>query len=205
MLDWLRRISRPRRRIETAPEFREFLAAQAAFIAQRTLLSYCEVKAGSNYKRLSAEPAFQEKYEIARWETFAAVLADLTIVAEGRLRPFFEGRLDRLADELGGLYVTVLDGMPKPAHRPGGWGDAIESFGPRLSRAQLAAPLAPDIVAQNSGEKLVEALPIHVSLRPGERDSVIGGIRFRVLACAEEMERRVDMSAVARSLSEENR
>ena len=197
---WWRRLVSGPATISTAAEFQRYVEAQAAYIAQRTLLTYCEVKTGIYYKRLSSEPAFQQAYEVARWETFAAVLADLLVVSEGQLRSHAAERIDRLADELQRTYAAVLGALPRPDHRPDGWNDIIGSFGPRLGRVQLAGAVSPDVIAKHSAERFAEILPIHASVRRGERESVTGAIRFRILAFAEELPRRVDLAAVARAL-----
>src|SRR6266511_6442528 len=72
--------------IATADALRTFLEQRAALIAQKCATDYCRGKTGLASHALFTEKPFLDAFDICRWETFAAVLGDLVLLAEGQLR-----------------------------------------------------------------------------------------------------------------------
>ena len=132
------------------------------------------------------------------------VLADMVLVAEGRLRTAAGGERLALADGLRRLYATILNDHPLPKHRPG-WADAIDDLSGRLGRAEMAAPLAPDEIAGVSGVKVFDLLPIHPTVRSHDRLVIFDHLRFGMLGFLQSFDRRVSVSAVAGALVAEDR
>ena len=71
----LRRQRRPP--VASLDELAEFLAAQTAYVAQRTVLEYCRARTGLNWDKLFREQAFIDSLEVCRWEAYAEVLAEV--------------------------------------------------------------------------------------------------------------------------------
>ncbi|MGH6919609.1 MAG: hypothetical protein ACREJ0_18105, partial [Geminicoccaceae bacterium] len=61
----------------TLDELADFLAAQTAYVAQRTVLEYCRARAGLNWDKLFREQAFVDSLEVCRWEAYAEMLAEV--------------------------------------------------------------------------------------------------------------------------------
>jgi hypothetical protein len=177
--------------VATPAALKIFVEERAALIAQKCAIDYCRGKTGLASYALFEEKPFQEALEVCRWETFAVVLGDLFIIAEGHLRPHTAaGDRSRLCDALIGVYSAALAPLPLPLHRPGGWGDVTELFTSRLRAASLAEPRKAADIADHSAKRLFETLPIHSSYRELDEEPVYGSVRFRMVAVSQEMQRR---------------
>jgi hypothetical protein len=189
--------------IASADALRKFLEERASLIAQKCAIDYCRGKTGLASYALFTEKPFLDRLDICRWEAFAAVLGDLCLVAEGRLRSHAapEGRA-ALSESMLELYTAILTALPKPAHRPHGWDDAVASFAMRIRAAAAAAPKTTLDVADHSARRMFENLPIHSKMRELDEEVVYGAIRFRMIAVSQEMQRRFDGASIARALIE---
>src|SRR5262245_29304587 len=127
--------------ITTVAALRSFLDERAALIAQKCAIDYCRGKTGLASYALFTEQPFLKALDVCRWEAFAAVLGDLVLLAEGRLRPHVASEEHpRLCAALIDLHSTILDALPVPEHRPQGWGDAREAFAAPLKSASAGKP-----------------------------------------------------------------
>ena len=168
-----------------------FLRERAFFLAQKCAIDYCRGKTGLMSYALFSEKPFLDALEVCRWETFLAVLGDLLILTEGHLRAHVAAEHhQRLCETLLGLHAAILAGLPAPAHRAQGWGDATDLFAPRLKTASAATRRQTREVADHSARRLFETLPIHSSYRELDEEVVYGAVRFRMIALSAEMERR---------------
>ncbi len=199
MLDKLLKLFRRPEPVTSRDELADFVTGEAAFLAQKSTIEYCRARAGLLWQKLFAEHAFLDALERCRWEAFALVLADMTVLAEGRLRTHSAHAPLALAEALGDLYEEMLNSHPLPAHR-GDWHDRIEALRQRLGRAQLAAPGRTDEIAGVSGRAIFDLLPIHPSLRGHDRLMIFNHIRFGMLTFAERFDRQVNARAVAAAL-----
>lgn len=186
-----------RRHISSGDAFGHSIAAEAAFLSQKCVVEYCRAKAGLNWEILFEEAPFRAALDICRWEAFAAVLADMSVIGEGLLRPHVGERHVDLADALTRYAAQALAAHPLPAHRPEGWDDAIAALRRRLALCQLAAPLPVHEVGRASGARIVELLPIHPRLRRDDGEVVVNNIRFGLCRSHEDISRRTDLPAVA--------
>lgn len=187
---WLRLKSRLKPApVATPAALRTFVEERAALIAQKCAIDYVRGKTGLASYALFTEKPFLDALDVCRWETYAVVLGDLLIVAEGHLRPHAADR-SRLCDALIGLHSAALAALPMPAHRAGGWSDVTESLSSRLRKASLAEPRNAVDIADHSAKRLFETLPIHSSYRELDEEPVYGSVRFRMVAVSQEMQRR---------------
>jgi len=177
--------------IATADALKTFLKERSALIAQKCAIDYCRGKTGLASYALFTEEPFLKALDVCRWETFATVLGDLLIVAEGYLRPHVTDKQHpRLCGALIGLHSAALAALPVPAHRGQGWGDAIALFPLRLKEASCREPQQALDVADHSARRLFDTLPIHISMRALDEEVVYGAVRFRMIAVSQEMQRR---------------
>jgi hypothetical protein len=191
--------------IATAAALRTFLAERAALIAQKCAIDYCRGKTGLASYALFTEKPFLEALDRCRWDSFAAVLGDLLIVAEGKFRPHVAtGEHSRLCAALAGLYPAILATVPPPAHRAEGWGEAIASFALRFAETSKGTPRQALDVADHSARCLFESLPIHTSYRELDEEVVYGAVRFRMIAVSQELQGRLRAVELARELLDQN-
>lgn len=187
-------------RAATAADLREFLSRRAAFAAQKTVTDYCEVKAGLNRDKLFAESDFREALAVCRWESYAAVLSDLLVLAHAHLAPHVAGRETALAERLAGIGRAILTGQTLPPHRPEGWDDVTVAMAARLAETAGHPPRPPAEVARASARRVLATLPIHESHRRTDREAIVGGVRFHILSAWDAMLIEVDGPAVAADL-----
>jgi hypothetical protein len=186
--------------IASRADLATFLDQRAALVAQQSVVGYCHVKTGLTLKDLNCEAEFASAFEFSRWEAFVAVLADLVVLAEGRLRSAAGGRANELVQGLTDLFAAVLAGHTPPSHRAAGWPDEIAALRERLARAQVAEPKPVVKVAEVSAERLYDTLPIHPDLRVRDKPALIANVQFRMVSQCDEFDRRLDPQAVVADL-----
>ena len=197
---WLAYFSPPP--IDTADALGTFLQERASLIAQKCAIDYVRGKTGLASYALFTEKPFLDALEVCRWETFAVVLGDLAILAEGLLRPHAGAeRQPRLCQRLLDLYSEILAAAPLPPHRPQGWGDVAEAFRARLRETESKPPRQALDVADHSAKRLFDTLPIHLSMRELDEEVVYGAVRFRMIAVRQEMQRRFAAAELTQELA----
>lgn len=194
--------------IETPESLQEFVSARASLVAQKAAVDYCRGKTGVFSHALFEEKDFQDALTVCRWETFAATVADILLIAEGILRAH-AGTQDggeaarRVVDALARLYPEILASYPLPAHRADkGWSDAEAAFALRFAAAAAAPPRAPADIAEHSARRLFETLPIHTNMREFDQEIVHGAVRFRMVAVHQELHRRARPAELVAALAE---
>jgi hypothetical protein len=198
MLRTLKELIRPLR-IDDPAGFAEFASGESALIAQKTAVTYCRAKTLTFSHALFAEKRFQEALTICRFEAFAAVLADVLLVAEGILRPHVDG--ERLAGSLRSLYSKVLAEQAVPPHRTHGWDDVIAAFAERLESTRAAPPEDARTISQSSAKRLFDMLPLHTNYRNIDEELIVASVTFQVVALRDKMVSSFDAPALARSLT----
>ncbi len=195
LLDFLRR------RRESAPAaLGAFLHAQAAYVAQKTVLDYCRVKAGRSEKQLFSDPDFQAALAHCRWQVFFAALADVTALVEAHLRPHAPGAEDALRQALVTLHRAALDAEPAPPGEAATAADALEALPHHLARLQLEPPHPAHRLPLLAEPVLFATLPVHPEQRQGESLAIKGALRFQVVSTQQELERRFDAGETAANL-----
>src|SRR6187549_1434281 len=107
----------PKPKLRSLAALQQFLDGEAAHLAQRSVIDFMRNELGSLSPHAFADPVFQAKLAISRWEGFAATLADMVVLAHAQL---LEGDVPRatLDARLGDLYSVILASHPVPKHRP---------------------------------------------------------------------------------------
>lgn len=186
--------------VASATALAAFLDRNASLVSQKTIISYCNVKTHLPIHELVKETAFAVAYDVAVWEGYVAVLADLIVVAEGYLRPQAGGRTREVADRLIDLHRTILAGHPIPACRPQGWDGETEALERRLAAVLAAPPLPIRTISETSAARLFTSLPIHERLRSPDQSAVVANAQFLMVGLAHEFEDRIDHGAVVADL-----
>ena len=99
--------------IASVQALQTFIEERAALIAQKCAVDYVRGKTGLASYALFTEKPFLDALDVCRWESFAAVLSDLVIVAEGQLRGHVPPALQpALGEALKNLYSAILSSSP---------------------------------------------------------------------------------------------
>lgn len=181
-------------------DFRTFLDRQAAFVAQKTVLDYCRVKAGLHERKMFADPDFQAALSHCRWQSWAGAVQDVTALAEAWLRPHAPGREAALADALAMLGGQVIEAAPAPAESRETLEAARAALPRHLATLQDAPPHSADRLPLLTEAPLLATLPIHPDQRIGETPAIRGALRFHIVTTQQEMERAFDASPLAINL-----
>src|SRR5262245_29172017 len=128
--------------------FARFLSGEASYLAQRCTYEFARNTLGYFGQHHFGDDRFNDAFRISRWESFAAILAGMVLLAEARLRPHAGDAPDRLIDPLTQLYREMLAEYPLPAHRAQGWEADVSALRDRLVHAQAAPPQSPAVVSQ---------------------------------------------------------
>lgn len=181
-------------------ELRTFLDRQAAFVAQKTVLDYCRVKAGLHERQMFANPDFQAALSHCRWQTWAGAVQDVAALAEAWLRPHLPGREAALADALVAMAGQVIEAAPAPAEARETLAAAQASLPRHLAELQEAPPRSADRLPLLAEAPLLATLPIHPDQRIGETPAIRGALRFHIVTTQQEMERAFNAPALAANL-----
>lgn len=197
----LRRLLTPKRRppVRTAGELADFLAAQTAYVAQRSVLGYCGARTGFNWDKLFREQAFLDSLEVCRWEAYAAVLPEVTELALIRLRREDAADPEACFPGLIEAARAALLRHPVPGHLAR-WDEALAAGEHHLAQALLAQPRAVHLVGFGAADAIFDLLPIHPDLRPEDREMFRNTLRFALCRAFDEMTRRFDVPALEASL-----
>ena len=185
-----------RPRIGTADALAKFLERNAWMVSQKNVIGYCTVKTNLPMSELLREKPFADAYDIAIWEAYAAVLADLVAVAETYLRSHAERRAPEVAAALGATYEALLVAHPLPPHRSAGWGREVAAVRRRLGESLATVPKSIRHISATSADRIVATLPIHERLRAPDAPAVVAGVQFMMVGLAHEFESRLDGAAI---------
>ena len=178
-----------------------FVDRQSAFVAQKTVIDYCRVKAGRHERETFADPDFQAALTHCRWQTFPAAVSDVLALAEAWLRPQAKQAEPRLAAALARIGAEILSSAAAPTAER----ETLDSMRHRLPRLlaerQEAAPTSAHRLPLESEAPLLATLPIHPEQRIGETPAIRGALRFHIVSTQQEMERYFDRVALAHNLT----
>lgn len=188
------------RRNVSPSDLARFLHGQAAYVAQKTVLDYCRVKAGRSERQLFSDPDFQAALAHCRWQVFFAALADVTALVEAHLRPLAPGQEDLLAQRLAALHHAALMSETPPDDQAPSAADARDALPHHLATLQLHPSLPADRLPLTAEAVLFATLPIHADQRAGESIAIKGALRFQIVTTQQELERRFDAGKLADNL-----
>jgi hypothetical protein len=190
----LTRKSRPT--VATLHELADFLAAQTAYVSQRTVLEYCRARTGLNWDKLYREQAFVDSLEVCRWEAYAEVLAEVAELALILLRRQSPVDPQLYLPGLASAAHAALLRHPVPGHR-NSWDAAFAAVEHHLAQALLATPRAVHLTGVGTADAIFAHLPIHPDLRREDREMFRNSMRFALCRVYDEMTRRFDVAALA--------
>jgi hypothetical protein len=177
---------------------RRFLSGEASLLAQRLTYEFSRNTLAWYGQHYFNDKGFNEVFRRCRWESFARLAADMSLLAFARMpEACGEGR-SGLEARMAALYAAVLGEYPVPAHRPNGWGDMADAFVQRLAAAQ--PPVDPEGLTAATSKAIFATLPVFSDNRAGDFDVVRNAVAFGLAAFAGQLRRRVDLDRVGAAL-----
>jgi hypothetical protein len=186
-------------RVTAGDGLADFLAAQTAYVAQRSVIEYCRARTGINWEKLFLEPAFIDRLEVCRWEAYAQVLAEVAELALIRLRRTGAADPESYLPGLIEAARAALLRHPVPGHRTS-WTDAADAVERHLARALLAPPRPVHLLGLHSADAIFDLLPIHADLRREDREMFQNTVRFAICGAFDATARCFDVPALEASL-----
>lgn len=188
------------RPIASAADLKVFLDREAAHLGQYSTHEFSRNTLGYFGQDAWRHPVFKERMVLCRWEAFAAVLADLIILSEGRLRQHVSSA-DLLTAPLVEIFASILGSHPIPAHRPEGWAAEIDQLRVRLGQAQMKPPSSANEIARVSARRVFDVLPVFSGNTEVDYFTIENAIRFGTVGVGVKLDGRMRGAAVARDLT----
>ena len=140
MLHRLRTYFFPETLAARAP-LRRFVSGEASYVAQRATYEFSRNTLAWYGQAAFGDARFNEAFAICRWEAFAAIAADMTVIARATLAAANVG--GRLDGALVGLYAEALREYDPPLHRSAvGWTDCVEALEWAITRGSRSGRTA---------------------------------------------------------------
>jgi hypothetical protein len=186
------------RPIADPSELRRFLSGEASQLAQRLTYEFSRNTLAWYGQHYFNNKGFNAVFRQCRWESFARLAADMTLMAFARLpdscgtgRPALEARMRA-------VYAAILAEYPVPEHRAAGWQDLESVFAERL--ADVQPPVDPAVLTLATTKIIFKTLPVFSENRAGDFDVVRNAVGFGLVAFADRLGRRVDAGRMGQAL-----
>lgn len=186
--------------IEAASSLHVFLSGEASYLAQRSTYEFCRNTLAYFGQWVFDDERFNDAFRICRWEAFAAILADMIMVADGHFRAVQRDGETGLIGPLQRLQGEILRAYPLPTHRPQGWADVTDRVGCRLAQARLAAPAKVGDIARTAARRIYDVLPLYSENQEEDFRVIENAIRFGLIAFDGKFRTRVRSAAVVADL-----
>lgn len=195
MLGRLREYLFPKR-LRTRDDLRRFVSGEASYLAQRSTYEFVRNTLAWYGQPAFADAKFNEAFAICRWEAFASIAADMTMIVRAELAggPALDPPLLR-------LYADALGEYPNPVHRTEGWTDRHAAL---LSRfAALPDDRRCDLTAMGhrTGASIHDKAPAHSNNLTEERAVLAAAITFGLISFQDRLPRRLDVLALRHALA----
>jgi hypothetical protein len=177
---------------------RRFLSGEASYLAQRSTYEFSRNTLAWFGQWAFGDDKFNDAFRFCRWEAFAAVLADMTVLTHDALRATTAD--DRLADRLVALYEDMLLEYPLPAHRPAGWNDLMPELGARL---RLGVARGPAEVAVTAARRIYDVVPVRSANLQADYQALEGAIRFGMVSFHDRLRQRLRADQIVPALLDE--
>lgn len=174
-----------------------FVGQRAAVVAQTTLYGYLKTRMGTKFPTYFADPVFSREIKQGAVRQFLSCASDLAIHAAARVAA--DGRLEQaeaaglarrcFADALGQGLADVEPAMIA--------GDPAAAFAERAGRTVWASAADGEAAFRGSIDELIRNAPVIDSFRRDDTPIVRNSIRLRWINLREELQRRLDVAAVA--------
>lgn len=183
------------KRLRTRDALRRFVSGEASYVAQRSTYEFTRNTLAWYGQAAFGDAKFNEAFAVCRWEAFAGIAADMTIIVRAELAggPSLDPPLVR-------LYADVLGEYPNPVHRAEGWLDRHSALLARFGA--LPDDRKPDLTAMGhrTGTAIHEMAPAHSKNVEEERAVLAAAITFGLISFQDRLPRRLDVAALRHAL-----
>lgn len=188
--------------IDSSAALADFMDRHAAFLAQKSIVEFCRVRAGIYWQKLFTEAEFQAALGQSRWTAYPACFAMMAEMVEGALRPHAGPQIAPLRSGLEALAQDVFARYPVPDGADGDfWQQAGQLVAERLQIAQSRPPRPVSKLPNPLARRVFEAVPIHPSIITNDYDYIFNFLRMNLLRAHEDFENQADMPALVEAIT----
>ncbi len=177
-------------RLRTPDQLRRFVSGEASYLAQRSTYEFTRNTLAWFGQAAFGDATFNEAFAVCRWEAFASIAADMTMIVRAEIAggPSLDPPLLK-------LYADVLGEYPNPPHRAEGWMDRHAALLARFGA--LPDDRRPDLTAMGhrTGAMIHEVAPAHSRNVEEERAVLAAAITFGLVSFQDRLPRRLDVAA----------
>jgi hypothetical protein len=151
--------------IVSAEELAGFMDSRSAFLAQKSIVEFCRVRAGVYWQKLFSEKEFKAALNHSRWRAYPACYAIVAEMVEGALREPAGIRRRGLPAALERVAIATFSKYAVPEGSPSTfWEDAAELTRRRLDATQAGPPRPVREIPKPLARIVFEMVPIHPDL-----------------------------------------
>lgn len=179
----------------------DFIDSSAAFLVQKGMYEYSRARAGHYAKVLMAEPEFLAAIEKSRWQGYPLGLAMVAEMVEKVLNSQVGEDRRHGVDALAALVLEVFDRYPVPApFDAAAWRQTRADLAVRLDQIGLHPPKPVKDIPVSFAEAYFAIMPIDEKLRKPDFPAITNYLRVSLINIHDDLERRLDVPAVAQAL-----
>ncbi|RWH71599.1 MAG: hypothetical protein EOQ86_12205 [Mesorhizobium sp.] len=179
----------------------DFMDSRAAFLAQKSIVEFCRVRAGVYWQKLFSEKEFQAALNHSRWRAYPACYAIVAEMVEGALREPAGLRQRGLPAALEKVALASFSKYAVPEGSPPTfWEDAAELIRQRLAATQIGPPRPVREIPEPLARTVFETVPIHPNLLTNDYDYIFNFLRMNLLRAHEDFLAQADRGALVDEL-----
>ena len=183
----------------------DFVDAQAAFLTQKGIFEYSRARAGPYGNVLFSDAVFLAELEKSRWVAFPVMLAMVTEVVEGVLRPAAGNHRDELLRGLSAAALAIFDRYPTPAALNASvWEEARRELEHDLTLIGLHGIKRVMDVPTRYVDRYVASMPIHENLRAKDAPTIHNYLKTNLCNVHDVFTQRADLPALAKVLTNQD-
>jgi hypothetical protein len=187
--------------IGSVGELADFMDSRAAFLAQKSIVEFCRVRAGVYWQKLFSEAEFQAALNHSRWRAYPACYAIMAEMVEGALREPAGLRQRGLPAALEKVALSSFSKYAVPEGSPSAfWEDAAELTRQRLAATQISPPRPVRKIPEPLARTVFEMVPIHPNRLTNDYDYIFNFLRMNLLRAHEDFLEQADRSALVDEL-----
>jgi hypothetical protein len=187
--------------IASAAELAAYMDSRAAFLAQKSIVEFCRVRAGVYWQKLFNETEFQTALNHSRWRAYPACYAIMAEMVEGALREPAGVRQRGLPAALQKVAIATFSKYAVPEGSPATfWNDAAELTRQRLAATQSGPPRPVREIPKPLARTVFEMVPIHQDLLTNDYDYIFNFLRSNLLRAHEDFLAEADRRALVDEL-----
>lgn len=187
--------------IVTVADLADFMDARSAFLAQKSIVEFCRVRAGVYWQKLFSEKEFQTALNHSRWRAYPACYAIMAEMVEGALREPAGIRQRGLPAAIEKVALASFSKYAVPEGSPASfWPEALALTRERLDASQAGPPRPVHEIPKPLARTVFEMVPIHPDLLTNDYDYIFNFLRMNLLRANEDFLAQADCAALVDEL-----